>query len=742
MLNRLDHVRRRTFRVISYALIAASMSACGGGGADVIVDAGSMNITLPAASGSMTAGSSSTFTVSIARTGSFTGAVDLSIEGLPTGVTATVTPAQLASGVSTATVNVTAAASAALATTTLTVRAKASGQADKTASFALTITAAAATGAFTLSLAPTTLSIVAGANSTSTVTIARTGTFTGPVNLAISGLPAGVTATLSDATVTGTSSTITVSVAAGTAASSGTISITGTGTGVANQTVSLGVTTTVAATGSFSLSLAPATLSIAAGASNTSTVTIARTAPFTGAVNLSVSGAPAGVTASLSSTSVTGTTATLTVAVAAGTAASTGTITVTGTAAGVTNATAALGLTTTAGAVGTGNIVFRFCEAPFPVWLAVQDGTGAWTRVTGTNNTFSFDINSATGGVAYATTSGTTANTSIYYGTKAEITARGIYNCPTATGKTITGSATGLTALDQGFITLGNKSTVLAGGVSTFTLNGVPDGARDLVATKSTLNPQTFSSAVTRIIIRRALNPAAGSALAALDFNSEGFVPGTATATINNLGGDASIMTGLFTTANGTNGVLYADIGTGGASRTFSGVPASQTIAGDVGFIQATALPPGYLTDPLLAATSRSAGIFFATLGNQTLTLGPALSTPTVSTVGTAPYVRLRNVLQRQAEYNKFFYVTYQQSGANPRNVVIEATGEYLGNGPFDVTIPDFTSAGYDAGWGLKTAVNTIWVNNVSGWSAGAGVAAPTAGVTTLNAAKAGQLTP
>ncbi len=565
------------------------------------------------------------------------------------------------------------------------------------------------------------------------------------MNLAVTGAPAGVTATLSAASVTGTSATLTVAVAAGTAASSGTITVTGTGTGVTNQTASLGVTTTVAATGSFALSLAPTTLSIAAGANNTSTITIARTAPFTGAVNLAVSGAPAGVTATLSSASVTGNSATLTVAVAAGTAASTGTITVTGSATGVANATASLGLTTTAGSVGTGNIVFRFCEAPFPVWFAYQDGTGAWTKVTGSNNTYSFDINAATGGIAYATTSGTTANTNVYYGTKAEITARGTYSCPTAVGKTITGTMLGLSGQDQGFVTLGNKSTtVVAAAGTAWTLNGVPDGAHDLIAGRSTLtiNGTSFSSSLAKVIIRRAQNPAAGAALAALDFASDGFVPGTATATINNLGSDQSIMTGLFTTANGTNGLLYADIGSGGASRTFYGVPASQTIAGDLGYIQATALNPGYISDPLLAATSRSAGIFFATLGNQTLTLGPALSTPAVTTAATAPYVRFRNVLQRQAEYNQFFSAQFQQSGATPRTVIIEATAGFVGTGAFDVTIPDFTAAAYDASWGLKTGVNTIWVDNVSGWAAGTGVVTQTAGATVQNAAKAGQLTP
>ena len=44
---------------------------------------------------------------------------------------------------------------------------------------------------------------------------------------------------------------------------------------------------------------------------------------------------------------------------------------------------------------------WTFCSAATtPIWLAVQDGAGAWTRVMPTGTTFKFDIGSR-GGVAY-----------------------------------------------------------------------------------------------------------------------------------------------------------------------------------------------------------------------------------------------------------------------------------------------------------------------------------------------------
>ena len=175
------------------------------------------------------------------------------------------------------------------------------------------------------------------------------------------------------------------------------------GSGVSDATASYALTVQAAPVnnGSFALAASPATLSVAAGANGTSTINITRTAPFTGAVNLAVSGAPAGVTATLSAASVAGTSATLTVAVAAGTAATTATLTISGTATGVSNQSTTIALTTTAATGGTGNIVWRFCDGSTVPWFAVQDGNGAWTRVIGANNSFSFNLTNDRGGVAY-----------------------------------------------------------------------------------------------------------------------------------------------------------------------------------------------------------------------------------------------------------------------------------------------------------------------------------------------------
>ena len=79
----------------------------------------------------------------------------------------------------------------------------------------------------------------------------------------------------------------------------------------------------------YTLSLAPAALTIVQGANGTATVTIART-NFTGAVTLSLGGAPTGVTGSFNPAAPTGTSATLTVSVGGAVAAGVYNLTVAG----------------------------------------------------------------------------------------------------------------------------------------------------------------------------------------------------------------------------------------------------------------------------------------------------------------------------------------------------------------------------------------------------------------------------
>ncbi|SEG74486.1 Chitodextrinase [Actinacidiphila yanglinensis] len=113
-----------------------------------------------------------------------------------------------------------------------------------------------------------------------------------------------------------------------------------------------GSSTTPPPANDFSVSLSPASASVAAGSSATSTVKTAVSSGSAQSVALGVSGAPAGVTASVSPASVTaGGSATLSVATTSAAKAGTYTLTVTGKA-GSTTHTAAYTLTVTGGSSG------------------------------------------------------------------------------------------------------------------------------------------------------------------------------------------------------------------------------------------------------------------------------------------------------------------------------------------------------------------------------------------------------
>src|SRR5207253_3580407 len=145
---------------------------------------------------------------------------------------------------------------------------------------------------------------------TATVTITRTN-FTGAVTLSLGNAPSGVTGSFNPAAPTGTNSTLTMVVGAAVTAGVYNLTVDGTGT---PGTRSTPLTLTVSAAPGYALAVAPAALTIGQGATGSTTVTITRT-NFSGAVTLSVGGAPAGVTGSFDPAAPTGASSTLTLSV-------------------------------------------------------------------------------------------------------------------------------------------------------------------------------------------------------------------------------------------------------------------------------------------------------------------------------------------------------------------------------------------------------------------------------------------
>lgn len=725
----------------------ALLAGCGSDTPTPPTDTPAMSISVSQSALSIVPGATGSVTVNLTRTGGFTGAVSVAAEGLPTGVT--VAPGTIAAGQTSATMSFVSTAATAAGASSVTLRASGTGIAPATATVALTMTAAA-TPAISIAVSPTTLNVTPGGSGTLSVTLTRSGGFTGDVTIAAEGLPAGMTIANTTIAAGQTSATLTVSATAAAAAATSTITFRASGTGVTSVTSTAAITVAPpTSAGAFTLALSPTTVSIAAGGSSTVNVTLARTGSFTGAVALAVTGVPTGVTATLSSASVTGTTATLTLAAAAGVTAGTSTVTVRGSGTGVTDQTGTVAVTLTTGGT-SGNVTWTFCgTSGLPIWVAAQDGTGAWTRVTGNaSNAYSFQVTSK-GGIAYVTANGTTGfDLDVFYGTKDELTSRGTELCGGAAGagKSVTTMIAGVSGptTDLYLASLGMSPALITAPNVAF--SNVASGNVDLLASRSkgTFSGTGVSFTLDKLILRRALNPAAGSVLPALNFDAaEAFAPVTSNVTIGNLNGDISLVVGTYFTANNSFGVYNVDpFGSTAATRPYFGIPAGSQATGDIHFLNVTALAS--LT-PAGAQSTRNAGLVFKDATARQITLGPVLTTPTVSVIATTPYARLRSVFTVQTEYNRSFVADFQQSGSSPRTASIQQTGGYGNTSPLTIEIPDFSAvSGWDNNWGLKAGTAVNWTMSATGWAGTGGtVTAPLVeGSTYLSATRQGTITP
>jgi hypothetical protein len=299
----------RSLRFVSPLLIAGlliGLSSCsgsssgdGGGGVG--------SIALTPTSLSLTAGATGQQVSLLYTAPSGSADAPVTVTGLPSGVT--ISPSTISATPETAVpVTLTAAASVAAAQSSVSFSVTPAGQTISTqATLSLTVTAAPPPD-FSFSVTPASVSLTGG-GSPATVSLQATAQngFSAPVQVAIAGLPAGVTAQPSPVTLTaGTAANLTFTASATAAAGTSTVTLTAT-SGSLTHTATVAITVAAAPPPQpdFTLALSPASLSITSGATGQA-VQVSATAVrgFTGTVSVALTGLPAGVTANPSTLSV------------------------------------------------------------------------------------------------------------------------------------------------------------------------------------------------------------------------------------------------------------------------------------------------------------------------------------------------------------------------------------------------------------------------------------------------------
>lgn len=342
-------------------------------------------------------------------------------------------------------------------------------------------------------------------------------------------------------------------------------------------------------------------------------------------------------------------------------------------------------------------VSFTLCPEDAGGWVAIQDGNLPWTSLEPTSGvTYDYTLTTGRGGIALVPESG--AGVQVYYLTAAELNG---FQC-IAGSKTVNGTVASVPDGDEAQVSLGySQAFVGAGASSPFSLTEVTDGALPLIAATAT----TGATVVNSIILRQGVNAPGNSALATLDFASaEAVSPTIGNFTLAGLGDGfldhvASYYDG---TQASTHALLsFTDVYDGGpGADPFAGVPLAQLAASDIHFLEGFAYDgDGY----------RMSGVFFRSATNRTITFGPALSPPVISTVTSTPYLRPQAQLASQAAYGGVVYCFFNQ---DTRGVFVWVSAGYLGGTPatWTVAMPDLSAAaGWDNAWGLEPGVAFSW---------------------------------
>ncbi|MCC6928229.1 MAG: hypothetical protein IT359_04465 [Gemmatimonadaceae bacterium] len=316
-LGKLDHAtarhhRRPTLLTLAVTAAAVLATACGDDGGNATQPTGSFTLSIAPVAVSVVQGATQTITATITRVAPFARPVALSFENAQAGITGTFSSDTVAGTATTSTLTIAAAASVAPGDYPVTVRAKATGMSDQTTTATVTVTAAPS---FTLAASPDAISIEQGSVSVTLARVTRTGGFTGAIALAVTGLPDSIVAAVATPSLAGDSSSVTFTVGTRVAPGPYAAILTASATGLTPRSDTVAITVTKRP--GFALALVPDSAHLAQGQSGSAVVRLTRDSTFTAPVALTVDSLPAGITATLGQTTLTGDTTALALAIGA-----------------------------------------------------------------------------------------------------------------------------------------------------------------------------------------------------------------------------------------------------------------------------------------------------------------------------------------------------------------------------------------------------------------------------------------
>ncbi len=536
---------------------------------------------------------------------------------------------------------------------------------------------------------------------------------TGPITYSIDNLPTTLAAVFTPNPAAGDSTTLVVTTTLNTPPGGVQLRIRAT-VGTSSVVDTLTVTTRPFEPVDFAVTPSVQTLVVTAGTSLDMGVAVARTGGFTGAVTVTLSGAPAGITGVILPNPIAGNQATLTVAAASTVGDAIYPVTLVATGDGLTGTrTASFSIAVIA--PSGGNITWQFCDPErVPTWFAVRSGgiQGPWTRVMPTgSDTFTFPFPS-TGRVAYAQTGADGSALQIYQYRPAEMYQQAALECAEHPArKTVTGTIDNVNFIQGVHVALGGADTSVVQVPTSFTLNGVANRTTDLLAVRGEYSATDGYSFLLRAILRRNINPAPGAALPLLDFDGSewtqfaggnGFLLGT--------DGDSLRTEMALLTNNGLVGTYYRDFFGLNTTRTHWGLPLSALAASDLQRMTAVA---EHATMPRrMVRYERNVGQFYES------TFGQRLSGVNVLLLGSSP-VTARSVGSWTDEYGFDVSTTYRQgTGASARAITLTSARTYYGalSTGYTMILPDFTGVdGFNSTWMLQAGTPVLWEHWVGG---------------------------